>query len=122
MIQSLHVGEYWRPQVHRFDTIFRNIKVFQPVAVDFPLVASNGTVSGDITTVSSFPLGTALITWGFLDDASSIADMQIQFVFVDVDTLRFTLRNPTGGGIDAGSLNMFFVTGELNTDVDDTPI
>jgi hypothetical protein len=108
--------------VRRYDTVFRNIKVFQPVAVDFPNVNSNSTVSGNITTVTNFPLGTAVLSWGFLEDAGVIADMQIQFVFIDVDTLRFTLENPTGGAIDAGSLDMFFVTGELNTDIDDTPI
>jgi hypothetical protein len=122
MIQSLPGGEYWRQQVHRFDTVFRNIKVFQPVSVDFPNVNSNATVSGDISTVSSFPLGTALITWGFLDDASTIQDLQIQILFIDTDTLRFTLHNPTGGAIDPGAFDMFFVTGELNLDIDDTPI
>ncbi len=108
--------------MRRFDTVFRNIKVFQPISVDFPNVIANGTVSGDITTVTSFPLGTALIAWGFLEDASVIEDMQIQFIFINTDTLRFTLSNPTGGAIDAGALDMWFVTGELNPDIDDTPI
>ncbi len=108
--------------MRRFDTVFRDIKVFQPVSVDFPNVNSNATVSGDITTVTSFPLGTALLSWGFLEDASVIQDLQIQFVFINTDTLRFTLSNPTGGAINAGALNMFFVTGELNLDIDDTPI
>ena len=106
--------------MRRLDTVFRNIKVFSGVAVDFPNVNSNGTVSGDVTTTASFPLGTALISWGFEVDASAIQDMQIQFIFVDADTLRFTLRNPTGGAIDAGSLDMFFVTGEINTDLSET--
>jgi hypothetical protein len=108
--------------VRRFDTVFKNIKTFQPVSVDFPIVGSNATVSGDIVTVSSFPLGTALISWGFLDDASIIADLQIQILFINTDTLRFTLSNPTAGAINAGPLDMFFVTGEINTDIDDTPI
>ena len=108
--------------MHRFDTVFRNIKVFQPVSVDFPNVNSVSTVSGDITTVTTFPFGTALIAWGFLEDASVIADLQIQFIFIDASTLRFTLSNPTGGAINAGALDMWFVTGELNPDIDDTPI
>jgi len=108
--------------VRRFDTVYRDVKVFQPVAVDFPNVNSNATVSGDITTVTNFPLGTALLSWGFLDDASTIEDMQIQFVFIDANTLRFTLSNPTGGAINPGSFDMFFVTGELNPDIDDSPI
>lgn len=108
--------------MRRLDTVFRNIKVFQPVSVDFPNVNSNTTVSGDITTVTSFPFGTALIAWGFLEDASVIQDLQIQFIFINTDTLRFTLENPTGGAINPGALDMWFVTGELNPDIDDTPI
>jgi hypothetical protein len=108
--------------VRRFDTVFRNIKVFQPVSVDFPNVGSIATVSGDITTVTPFPFGTALISWGFLEDASVIQDLQIQIIFINADTLRFTLSNPTAGAINAGPLDMWFVTGELNPDIDDTPI
>jgi hypothetical protein len=108
--------------VRRLDTVFRNIKVFQPVSVNFPNVGSIATISGDITTVTSFPFGTALIAWGFLEDASVIQDLQIQFIFINTDTLRFTLSNPTAGAIDAGALDMWFVTGELNPDIDDTPI
>lgn len=108
--------------MRRFDTVFRNIKVFQPVSVNFPNVGSIATISGDITTVTNFPFGTALIAWGFLEDASIIQDLQIQFIFINADTLRFTLSNPTAGAIDAGALDMWFVTGELNADIDDTPI
>lgn len=108
--------------MRRFDSVFRNIKVFQPVSVDFPSVGSIATISGDIPTVTSFPFGTALIAWGFLEDASVIQDLQIQIIFINVDTLRFTLSNPTAGAIDAGALDMWFVTGELNPDIDDTPI
>ena len=108
--------------MRRYDTIYRNVKVFQPVSVDFPIIGSNATVSGDLVTVTNFPLGTALLSWGFLEDAVIIEDMQIQFVFIDVDTLRFTLSNPTAGAINPGPLDMFFVTGELNPDIDDSPI
>ena len=108
--------------MRRLDTVFRDIKVFQPVPVDFPSIGSVSTISGDIVTVTSFPLGTALIAWGFLEDASVIQDLQIQFIFINTNTLRFTLSNPTGGAIDPGSLDMWFVTGELNPDIDDTPI
>ena len=38
--------------MRRLDTVFRNIKVFSGVAVDFPSVGSNATVSGTITTTA----------------------------------------------------------------------
>lgn len=106
--------------MRRLDTVFRNVRVFSGVAVDFPSVNSNQTLSGDIATAASFPLGTALLAWGFESDASAIQDMQIQLIFINTDTLRWTLSNPTGGAIDAGALDMFFVTGEVNTDLSET--
>tara|TARA_R110002126_G_scaffold55928_6_gene149909 strand:+ start:11579 stop:11902 length:324 start_codon:yes stop_codon:yes gene_type:complete len=106
--------------VRRLDTVFRNVRVFAGIAVDFPSIGSIATVSGDITTVATFPLGTALITWGFESDASVIQDLQIQFIFINANTLRWTLSNPTAGAIDPGILNMFFVTGEVNTDLSET--
>jgi hypothetical protein len=94
--------------------------VFSGVAVDFPNVVSNSSVSLDITTTASFPLGTGIINWGFETDATDLEDLQISMVFTAVDTLRVTLTNPTGGNIDPASHDMFFVTGEINTDLSET--
>jgi hypothetical protein len=106
--------------VRRFDTCFRNIRVFSGVAVDFPNVNSNQTVSASITTSATFPLGTAILTWGFESDATDLQDLQISIVFTNANTLRFVLSNLTGGAIDPASHNMFFVTGEINTDLSET--
>ena len=106
--------------VRRFDTVFRNVRVFAGVAVDFPNVVANSTVSQNISTTASFPLGTALLAWGFETDATDLEDLQITFDFTAVDTLRVQLTNPTGGNIDPASHDMFFVTGEINTDLSET--
>lgn len=102
--------------MRRFDTVFRNIRSFE-VAVDFPNVNSNQTISNDVVTTESFPLGTHILSWGFGSDATDIDDMILQFYFVDTDTLRYTLQNPTGGAIDPGSIDVQFVTGEFNPDL-----
>lgn len=106
--------------MRRFDTVFRNIRVFAGVAVDFPSVTANSTVTQDITTTASFPLGTTMIAWGFEVNASDLEDLQITLLFTDVDTLRVQLTNPTGGNIDPASHTMFFVTGEINTALSET--
>lgn len=120
MTSLLRDGDFWREPVRRFDTVFRNIRVFAGVAVDFPNVVSNSTVTQDITTTASFPLGTAILNWGFETDATDLEDLQITLMFVAVDTLRVALTNPTGGNIDPASHDMFFVTGEINTDLSET--
>jgi len=106
--------------VRRFDTVFRNIRVFSGVAVDFPSVGSNSTISASITTTATFPLGTAIISWGFESDATDLEDLQISIVFTNTSTLRFVLSNLTAGAIDPASHNMFFITGEVNTDLSET--
>jgi hypothetical protein len=106
--------------MRRFDTVFRNIRVFSGVAVDFPSVGSNGTVSQNITTTQTFPLGTAILSWGFESDATDLQDLQISIIFVNTSTLRVVLSNLTAGAIDPASHNMFFVTGEINTDLSET--
>lgn len=106
--------------MRRFDTCFRNIRVFSGVAVDFPNVGSNATVSATITTTATFPLGTAILSWGFESDATDLQDLQISIIFVNTSTLRFVLSNLTAGAIDPASHNMFFITGEVNTDLSET--
>jgi len=107
-------------RVRRLDTVWRNVRVFAGVAVDFPNVLANSTTTQNITTTASFPLGTCLIAWGFETDASDLQDLQITLLFTAVDTLRVQLTNPTGGNIDPASHDMFFVTGEINTDLSET--
>lgn len=106
--------------MRRLDSVFRDVRSFQAVDVDFPNVVSNGSVSVDIPTTESFPLGTHLISWGFQTDASDIDDMQITMYFTDVDTLRVTLTNPTGGAINPGVITVNFVTGLFNEDLIET--
>lgn len=102
--------------MRRLDTVYRNVRNFE-VDIDFPNVGSNGTVSADVTTTQSFPLGTHILQWGFGSDASDIDDLLLQFKFVSVDTLRYTLQNPTGGAIDPGNITMQFCVGEFNSDI-----
>jgi len=105
--------------VRRFDSCYRNIRLFT-VDFDFPNVGSNGSTLQDFTTTESFPLGSHVIQWGFGSDASAIEDLQIQFKFIDTDTLRMGLVNPTGGAINGGVITTQFVVGEFNTDLEET--
>lgn len=102
--------------MRRMDTCYRNIRMFE-VDIDFPNVNSNSTVSGDITTVESFPLGSHIMQYGFGSDATDIEDMILQFKFVAADTLRYTLQNPTGGAINPGIITTQFCIGEFNSDL-----
>ncbi len=106
--------------MRRLDTVFRNVRVFAGVAVDFPNVVANSTVTQNITTTASFPLGTAILAWGFETDATDLQDLQITILFTNTNNLRVQLTNPTGGNIDPASHDMFFVTGEVNTDLSET--
>lgn len=99
--------------------MYRNIRSFEST-FDYPNVSSNGSVSQDFTTTASFPLGSHVIQWGFGGDATAIQDLNITFKFVDTDTLRMTLINPTGGAIDGGAILTQFVTGEFNSDLAET--
>jgi hypothetical protein len=105
--------------MRRLDTCYRNIRLFS-VDFDYPNVNSNSTVIQDFTTTAGFPLGTHILTWGFGSDATGIEDLLLQFKFVDVDTLRMTLTNNTGGAINAGVITTQFVTGEFNEDLEET--
>ena len=105
--------------MRRLDTCYRNVRLFE-IDFDYPNVGSNGTLSVDITTTASFPLGSHIVSWGFASDAQAIEDMIIQFILVDTDTLRMTLINPTGGAIDGGVITTQFLVGEFNTDLLET--
>jgi len=105
--------------MRRLDTVYRNVRLFE-VDFDYPNVVANGTVSQDFSTTASFPVGTHIIQWGFGEAAGVLEDLIIQFKFVDTDTLRMVLENPTGGAIDGGTILTQFVTGEFNTDLIET--
>ncbi len=99
--------------MRRLDTCYRNLRLFS-VDFDYPNVNSNSTVFQDFVLTQTFPLGTHILTWGFGSDATGIEDMVLQFKFVDVDTMRMTLNNLTGGAIDAGVITPQFVTREFS--------
>ena len=105
--------------MRRLDTVWRNVRSFE-FDIDLPNVGSNATVSGTVTTTESFPLGTHIISWGVLTSAVSMQDLVVTFLFVNTDTLRFVLDNPTGGAIDPANITFQFVTGEFNSDLDQT--
>lgn len=103
--------------MRRLDTCYRNIRAFE-FDIDLPNVVSNGTVSQDVTTTETFPLGTHVISWGVLSDATTLENLVVTFLFVDTDTLRVVLFNPTGGAIDPANITFQFLTGEFNSDLD----
>jgi len=102
--------------MRRFDTIFENLLVSR-VTIDFPSVGSNATVTID-TAVTGVALGTHLISWTPVTDASSMDDLLIQFLIVDTDLVRTILQNPTGGAIDPGSIDWEFLSGTIRAVID----
>ena len=102
--------------MRRLDSVYRNIRMFE-VDHDFPSVGSNSSVANDVTTALSFPLGTHVIQWGFGSDATSLQDLILQVAFVDTNTLRMILFNPTAGAVDPGLVTVQLVTGEFNSDL-----
>jgi hypothetical protein len=85
--------------------------------IDFPNVPSNGTVTVD-TAAPGTPLGTHIISWAPVSDATSIDDLVITFMTVAVDLVRTVLFNPTGGAINPDSIDFEFVCGQGNPDID----
>jgi hypothetical protein len=79
--------------------------------VDFPNVPSNGSVSIDVPTAVPTPLGTHIISYAALTDATSIEDLLIQFFIVQADVVRITLFNPTGGAVNPDPITFQFITG-----------
>lgn len=100
----------------RLDTLFRNIAVYTRT-IDFPSVNSNSTEVIDVPTpVGGAPLGT-IVNLIPLTDASSFDDMIMQAKVVSVDSIRFTMNNPTGGAINPDSVDFAIWVGEINLDL-----
>lgn len=102
--------------MRRLDTIFSAIAVHRP-DVDFPNVGSNSTVSVDVPMVGAV-LGTHIISWTPLTDATDIEDLIIQFLVVTDDEVRITLQNPTGGAIDPGVITLEILFGQIRAVID----
>jgi len=102
--------------VRRFDTIFQNIAVGR-MTIDLPNVPSNGTVTVD-TAHANLPLGTHIISWAPVTDATSMDDLIVNWLIVATDMIRTVLFNPTGGAIDPASIDFEFIVGSVNPDID----
>ncbi len=77
--------------------------------IDIPSIAPNGSFTTDIT-VADVALGTHILSWAPLTLATSLDDLLIQFVVVDVDTVRFTADNPSPGAVDPDPITFQFIT------------
>ncbi len=84
--------------------------VVASVVVDLPSIPSNGSAFVDVTPATAVPLGTHIISWAPLTDATSIDDLMIQFLVVAANTVRITMQNPTPGPIDPASITFQFIT------------
>jgi len=82
--------------------------VVSSAEVDIPSIGSKSAASVDVTVDA--PLGTHVISWAPLTDATSIDDLMIQFVVVADNTLRVTMQNPTAGAIDPDPITFQFIT------------
>lgn len=103
--------------MRRFDTVFRNVRVYE-TTINFPSVGSNGSISVNVATaVGAAPLGTEILGFTPITDASSIDDMIMQVFVPLADTIRFTLQNPSGGPIDPAAIDFRIVTGFVNPDL-----
>lgn len=102
--------------MRRFDTVYESITVHRPT-IDFPSVASNGTVTVD-TAVTGLALGTHIITWAPTTTATTMDDLIVTWMIVATDLLRAVLYNPTAGAIDPDSIDFEFVTATVNPDID----
>ena len=79
------------------------------VVIDIPSVVANGSFTVDLS-VADAPLGTHILSWAPLTDATSIDDLLIQFVVVDTNVVRFTADNPSAGAIDPDPITFQFIT------------
>ena len=84
--------------------------------LDIPSIGANGSFTTDIAVVDT-PLGTHILSWAPLTDATSIDDLMIQFVVVADDVLRITIDNPSAGATDPDEITFQFITATA----EDTP-
>jgi hypothetical protein len=87
------------------------------VTIDIPSIGANGSFTTDFTTLVDVPLGTHILSWAPLTDATSLDDLIIQFVVVDTNTVRFTADNPSAGAVDPDPITFQFITATA----EDTP-
>ena len=80
------------------------------VEIDIPSIGANGSFTTDFTTLVDVPLGTHILSWAPLTDATSIDDLLIQFVVVATNTVRFTADNPSAGAVDPDPITFQFIT------------
>jgi len=80
------------------------------VEIDIPSIGANGSFTTDFTTLVSVPLGTHILSWAPLTDATSLDDLLIQFMVVDTNTVRFTADNPSAGAVDPDPITFQFIT------------
>jgi len=85
--------------------------VVRSTTVDFPSIGSNSSAFVDVT-VEDTPLGTHIISWAPLTDATSIDDLIVQFLIIADDTLRITMLNPSAGAINPDSITFQFITAQ----------
>ena len=84
--------------------------VVASAVVDLPNIGSKNADSIDITTETEVPLGTHILSWAALTDATSIDDLMIQFLVVAANTVRVTMQNPTAGAINPDPITFQFIT------------
>lgn len=103
--------------MRRFDTVFRDIQVFE-TTLNFPSIASNRSEFIDVATaVGAAPLGTEIISFAPITTATTLDDLIVQIMVVDTDLVRITMMNPTAGAIDPDAIDFRIVTGIANADL-----
>lgn len=78
--------------------------------VDLPNIGSKNAASIDVTPANPVPLGTHILSWAPLTDATSIDDLIIQILVVAENTIRITMQNPTAGAINPDPITFQFIT------------
>lgn len=84
--------------------------VVASATVDLPSIGSKNSAFIDVATATPTPLGTHILSWAALTDATTIDDLLIQILVVAADTVRITMQNPTAGAIDPDPITFQFIT------------